>query len=199
MRKNEEITRAIATLKKKGDRISLKQSEILEGSYTEKQVFEKYVCSVSEEQKDDQLFYALRDAARYAAGKLTLEELIPDADKYPVKEVSVTKTQQTTTSTDKYQALLRRVKVLEGLVEDLCKERRSRSEYQKKPDTDRADFITQNEAKKYVGCSKDALRAWQLKGYITVYIQGGRVYYRKSELENSPKVQSYIFNNSKKE
>lgn len=191
MRKQEEINRAAAILRKKGDFISLAQAEVLEKRRTETQLFKEFVLSVGEKKKDDKFFYALRDAARYAAGGLELEELIPDAEKYPVELAPAQKKERQTVSYQEYQALMRRVNLLEGLVDELYKERRQRAEYQKKPDTNRADFISQEEATKYVGCSRDTLRSWQLKGFITGYTKAGRVYYSKSELESSPKVQTF--------
>lgn len=191
MRKQQEINRAAAILRKKGDRISLAQAVVLEKKQTETLLFKEYVLSVGESKKDDQYFFALRDAARFAAGGLELEELIPDWDKYPVEPAPVEKRERQTVSYQEYQSVVRRLALLEGLVEELCKERRQRAEYQKKPDTNRADFISQEEATKYVGCSRDTLRSWQVKGFITGYTKAGRVYYSKSELESSPKVQTF--------
>lgn len=191
MRKQEEINRAAAVLHKKGDRISLAQAEVLEQRRTETQLFKEFVLLAGEEKKDEQFFYALRDAARFAAGVLELEELIPDADKYPVEVAPVQKKKRQTVSHQEYQALMCRVNLLEGLVDELCKAHRQRAEYQKKPDSNRADFIGQEEAAKYVGCSRETLRTWQQKGLITGYSKAGRVYYSKSELESSPKVQNF--------
>ena len=70
MRKQEEINHTIAILRKKGDRFSMSQAEVLEQRRTETQLFKEFVLSVGEENKDDKFFYALRDAARYAAGTL---------------------------------------------------------------------------------------------------------------------------------
>lgn len=191
MRKQQEINRAAAILRKKGDRISMAQAVVLEEKQTETLLFKEYVLSVGEDKKDDQYFFALRDAARFAAGGLELEELIPDWDKYPVEPAPVEKRERQTVSYQEYQSVVRRLALLEGLVEELYKERRQRAEYQKKPDTNRADFISQEEATKYVGCSRDTLRSWQVKGFITGYTKAGRVYYSKSELESSPKVQTF--------
>lgn len=191
MRKQEEINRAATILRKKGDRISVAQAEVLEKRRTETQLFKEFVLSVGEEKKDEQYFYALRDAARYAAGGMELKDLIPDADKYPVEQASVQKKERQTVSYQEYQALMRRMNLLEGIVDELCKERRQRAEYQKKPDTNRADFISQEETAKWVGCSRETLNSWQRKGFITGYRKAGRVYYSKSELESSPKVQNF--------
>ena len=192
MRTKQEINRAVAILNKKADRISLLQAATLEAGRSESWVFATYVTSVPEAAKDEAAFYACRDAARFAAGRLTLEELIPDAEKYPVEAVqAMQKKERQKVSYAEYQSLQRQVKVLEGLVDELMKERRQRSEYQKLPDTGRADFISQLDATEYVGCSRETLGAWQRKGLITGYRKAGRVYYSKSELAGSTVVQNF--------
>ena len=113
MRKQQEINRAAAILRKKGDRISVAQAEVLEQKRTETQLFKEFVMSVGEEKKDEQFFYALRDAARYAAGGMELEDLIPDADKYPADEQAGTDAGSVTLSRKEYNDLLLRIERLE--------------------------------------------------------------------------------------
>ena len=78
MRTKNEINQAVAILTRKADRLSLVQAEVLQGSMTEQQVFQKYVMEVAEENRDEVVFFAARDAARFSAGHIGLEELIPD-------------------------------------------------------------------------------------------------------------------------
>ena len=78
MRTKNEIKQAVAILTRKADRLSLVQAEVLQGSMTEQQVFQKYVMEVAEENRDEEMFFAARDAARFSAGHIGLEELIPD-------------------------------------------------------------------------------------------------------------------------
>lgn len=191
MRSKQEIKHAAAVLRKKGDTTSLSQAVILEERRTEAWVFEQYVTNVSEERKDESAFFAARDAARFVAGRLTLEELVPDADQYPVRIPEQEKQEHKRVSYQEFEAMCRRMKLLEGLVDELCKERRQRAEYQKKPDVNRGDFISQQAATEYVGCSRETLNDWQRKGYITGYRKAGRVYYSKSELESSARVQTF--------
>lgn len=47
MRKNREIDQAIAILRKKGDKTSMIQAEVLQERHTEVWVFEHYVRNVS--------------------------------------------------------------------------------------------------------------------------------------------------------
>ena len=49
MRTKNEIKQAVAILTRKADRLSLVQAEVLQGSMTEQQVFQKYVMEVAEE------------------------------------------------------------------------------------------------------------------------------------------------------
>ena len=192
MRKKQEIKKGIAILRMKGDKISLLQAKVLENGYNESQVFATYVASVPEEDKDETVFYACRDAARFAAGRLSLEELIPDADRYLVTVDRPEPKERQSVSVREFEALKRKVAQLEGFVEDLLKERRQRAEYQKLPDTNRADYIGQKDATELIGCSRETLNAWQRKGYITGYRKAGLVYYSRSELAAAPVVQNFI-------
>lgn len=191
MRSKQEIKHAVAVLRKKGDATSLSQAVILEERRTEAWVFEQYVTHVSEERKDESAFFAARDAARFVAGRLTLEELVPDVDQYPVQVENVEKQERRMVSYQEFEAMRRRMKLLEGLVDELCKERRQRAEYQKKPEANCRDFISAQAATEYVGCSRETLNDWQRKGYIAGYRKAGRVYYSKSELDSSARVQTF--------
>lgn len=203
MRTKQEIRQAVAILRHKGDRISMLQVATLEEGRNEAWVFATYVTSVPEGAKDEAAFFAARDAARFAAGHIGLEELIPDVQSMTAADFAAAgalgtmdepkrKREKQTVSVQEFEALKRKVRQLEGFVEDLLKERRQRAEYQKLPDTNRADFIGQKEATELVGCSRETLNAWQRKGFITGYRKAGLVYYSKSELAASSVVQNFI-------
>lgn len=174
---------------------------VLQGSMTEQQVFQKYVMETPEVDRDEAVFFAARDAARFAAGHIGLEELIPDVQSMTTADfeaagalgiIEKPKKERKEVSLQEFEALKRKVKQLEGFVDDLLKERRQHAEYQKLPDTNRADFIGQKEATELVGCSRETLGAWQSKGFITGYRKAGLVYYSRSELAASPVVQNFI-------
>ena len=203
MRTKNEIRQAVAILRHKGDRISMLQAATLEEGRNEAWVFATYVTSVPEEAKDETAFYACRDAARFVAGHIGLEELVPDVQSMTAADFAAAgalgtmdapkpKKERQTVSVQEFEALKRKVKQLEGFMEDLLKERRQRAEYQKLPDTNRADFIGQKEATELIGCTRETLGAWQRKGFITGYRKAGLVYYSKSELAASPVVQNFI-------
>lgn len=78
MRKNQEINKAVAILRKKGDLVSLEQASVLSDKLNDRSVFDKYVAGVAEADRNEGIYYACRDAARFLKGELTLNELIPD-------------------------------------------------------------------------------------------------------------------------
>lgn len=193
MRKINEINQAIAILLKKGGRVEAIQAEVLTKGMTEKQAFDVFVANISDDKRDEAIAYGARDAARFAASKLTLDALIPDAAQYdiPLEKPQLKKEKQVV-SVQEFESLKRKVKQLEGFVDDLLKERRQRAEYQKLPDTNRTDFIGQKEATELIGCSRETLSTWQRKGLITGYRKAGLVYYSKSELVASPVVINFL-------
>lgn len=201
MRTKNEIKQAVAILTHKADRLSLVQAEVLQAGMTEQQVFQKYIMEVAEENRDEAVFFAARDAARFSAGHIGLEELIPDVQNMTAADFAAagacntekkTLKEKQTVSLREFEALKRRVQQLEGFVDELLKERRRKAEYQKLPDTNRADFIGQKAATELVGCSRGTLGAWQRKGLITGYRKAGLVYYSRTELAASPVVQNFI-------
>lgn len=68
MRKNREIDQAVAILRKKGDRTSMIQAEVLKERHTEVWVFEHYVRDVSEGKRDEAAYCAAREAALFLTG-----------------------------------------------------------------------------------------------------------------------------------
>ena len=78
MRKQQEIDQAIRLLEQYGGEWNHVQRSILETKQNETQVFEGYIKNVYEEENNEALYYAARDAARWLSGKLGLYELIPD-------------------------------------------------------------------------------------------------------------------------
>lgn len=194
MRTKQEIKQAVAILSRHPGPLSRIQKEVLQGGMTEQRVFQKYVVEMPDTDRDEAAFFAARDAARFLAGRIGLEELVPDVTAADLAAAGAPerKREKQAVSVREFEELKRKVRQLEGLVDDLLKERRQRAEYQKLPDTNRADFIGQKEAAELVGCSRDTLNAWQRKGFITGYRKAGLVYYSQSELAACPVVQNFI-------
>lgn len=132
MRTKNEIRQAVAILTRKADRLSLVQAGVLQAGMTEQQVFQKYVMEVAEENRDEAVFFAARDAARFSAGHIGLEELIPDVQNMTAADFAAgacdtekkTPKEKQTVSLREFEALKRRVQQLEGFVDELLKERR---------------------------------------------------------------------------
>lgn len=186
MRKQQEINRAAAILRKKGDRISVAQAEVLEQKRTETQLFKEFVMSVGEEKKDEQFFYALRDAARYVAGGMELEDLIPDADKYPVDEQAGTDAGSVTLSRKEYNDLLVRIGRLEQWI-GLSRKPATLKPVEMPEEMDMADMLKQNEACAYLECGKNTIKKWAAKGLVHAYQKGKYVYYSKKEIDKKVK------------
>lgn len=189
MKVNQEISRATAILRKKGDRLSLIQAEVLESGHNEEWVFEQYVTSVPEAGKDEAAFFSARDAARFLAGKLALEELIPDVEEYP-EEVTPPSDGYVRVPVREFHELIQAISRLEKKIDDLCGNPGLKP-YQQTPDFEKNDLMTQEKACKYVGCSKVTIRSWSRKGLIKGYRKGSHVYYSQSELDHSPAVLNF--------
>ena len=175
MRTKNEIKQAVAILTRKADRLSLVQAEVLQGSMTEQQVFQKYVMEVAEENRDEEMFFAARDAARFSAGHIGLEELIPDvqsmtaADFAAAGALGVVDEESDTImlSRKEFNRLLARIERLEqwtGL-------RRKAAPGDCTPlplpeDADMDDLMKQNEACRYLSCGKNTIKGYASRGLV---------------------------------
>lgn len=186
MRTTKEINQAAAILRKKGERLSIIQAEVLEKRLNEKAVFERYVVCVPAKEKDEATFFAARDAARYLDGGITLEELIPDAEKYPVKEMDTVIIHR-----DLIKTLIEKIDSLERKIDALSGIQPIKKTYTTQADYSKGDYMTQEKAFQYIGCSKVTLKSWTDKGLVKGYRKGAHVYYSKSELDANPTVQNF--------
>ena len=193
MRKQSEINRAIEYLKPLVDKVSRLQVEILENKRSESWVFNQYVRDVPEDERNETLFYAARDAAQFLAGKIGISSICPDLEDGPEEEEEET----ITLSLSEYKKLLRRLDRVErrlGLrVGSL--EKVPRKDISEAPD----DLIGQADACRLIGCGKTTIKRWANKGLITGYQKGRSVYYSRRELIGSPVVKDYKDSKSNKE
>lgn len=194
MRTKQETERAVAILRQKGDALSLVQAAVIENRRAESWVFINYVQNVSKEEKDEATFFAARDAARYVAGGIALEELIPDAETYAAAPIE---TQKLPVPEGTIQMLIKRIDALEKQVKTL-EAGRKKTVVRKQSlcktiaiDQLKSDHIMQAKAVKYIGCVKNTLMAWARKGLINRYSNGGRFYYSKSEIDKNATIQAY--------
>lgn len=182
MRKNKDISLAIAVLKKKGGKLSLIQIEVLENRHNEIWVFEHYVRDVENENRDEAVYCAARDAAMFLAGKIEVGDLIPDMNQYPVTEKDL----KEQTDKDRIKALENRLCELERLVEFLS---------QKINLTVRDEdlgYMTSKEVVDYIGCPVSLMRTWRKKGVLPYYQRASRVFYHKKDIDNSITIKKYM-------
>ena len=201
MRTNKEISYAVALLRQKGDRISLTQAEVLEKRLTEKVVFERYVANVPAEEKDEAVFFAARDAARYLAGGIALDEFIPDAEgtlaESDIPELDSSDGEMILVSKRTLQNLLLRVNRLElmaGIRNNQMKIKRKSTTTGNMPD----DLISQVEVTRLLRCGKSTIKRWADRGYVKKKKKDGRVFYSKKEIRNSQAFKEYLIASGKK-
>lgn len=188
MRKNQEINQAVAILRKKGDKISVIQADVLAGRRTEVWVFEHFVRDVSEENRDEAAYCAAREAALFLAGKLELDELIPEYEQETNVEISHI-CDTITISMAEFTSLVKRIERLErraGLQKAIPTTKRKSAD-----EVTADDLISQIDACKYIGCGKTTIKRWADNGFITGYLKGLNVYYSKRELDRSAVVKEH--------
>lgn len=198
MRTKQEIKQAVAILCHKSDCLSLVQAEVLRGNMTEQQVFQKYVMEMAEDTRDETVFFAARDAARFAAGHIGLEELVPDVQSMTTTDFAAAgvlgvvdeESDTILLSRKDFDRLLARIERLEqwtGL-------RRKASPGSAVPGTlpanaDMSDMMKQNEACRYLSCGKNTIKGYASRGLIHSYRQGKFTYYSRKELDKKIKRQ----------
>lgn len=196
MRKQSEINRAIAYLEERNyDPICRIQREVLEEKRSESWVFNRYVRDVPEDDQNETLFYAARDAAMFLSGKIGISSICPDQEDGPEEEQELEET--ITLSLSEYKKLLLRLDRVErrlGLrVGDVAPA--PRKDISEAPD----ELIGQADACRLIGCGKTTIKRWANKGLITGYQKGRSVYYSRRELIGSPVVRDYKDSKSNKE
>ena len=194
MRKQSQINRAIEHLKSYNDAASRIQVEVLEMKRSESWVFNQYVRDVPEDERNETLFYAARDAAQFLAGKIGISAICPDLEDEPEEEEEE---ETITLSLSEYKKLLLRLERVErrlGLrVGDVAPA--PRKDISEAPD----ELIGQADACRLIGCAKTTIKQWANKGLITRYQKGYNVYYSRRELLGSSVVKDYKESKSNKE
>lgn len=184
----KHIQKVMAYLKDKDDAISRAQYNTLLNRMNESQVFSTYMSSLPEEERNEDVYYAARDAARFLAGKLPLSAMIPDSDEddendddneiIPVKRKDL----------ENILKRLERLEIRMGL--------RTRKKTGGMKDMAEApeDLICQAEAIKYIGCGKSTLKRWVQDSLMPAYTDGRRVFYSKEEIKKSRVYNDYKAN-----
>ena len=188
MRKQSEINRAIEHLKAYTDAASRIQVEVLEMKRSETWVFNQYVRDVPEDERNETLFYAARDAAQFLAGKIGISSICPDLEDEPEEEPELDD-DAITLSRKEYEKLLKRLERVErrlGLRVGTT-DRAPRKDLSEAP----ADLISQVEACKYIGCGKSTIKRWADKGLLTGYKKGRSVCFSRKEIDRAPVVKEH--------
>lgn len=177
MRKKSEIKRAIEALRQKCDHISQAKLQVLEGARSEQWVFNNYV-KIPDEERDEEAFFAARDAAQFVAGKIGISAICPELEDEPEEDEETI-----TLSRSEYEKLLKRLERVErrlGLRVGTV-EKAEKKDISEAPD----DLIPQVEACRYIGCGKSTIKRWADRGLITGYVKGRSIMYSRKELDKS--------------
>lgn len=191
MRTKQEIDLALDLLDEYGNEYREEQARVLRDRATESQVFEAYVANYPSDQRNEAVYFAVRDAAQYVSGKLTLQELIPNLPDGVVEELMLQKkeyeSEETATVTMKdLRALVHRIEELEVEVATL----RGVKDKAGLP-SEKADYMNQLEAAEYIGCARCTIKDWHRKGLVIGHKQGAHVFYSRKELDVNNTVKSY--------
>ena len=187
-RSSKEIQAAYLSLSD-SDRDSVIR-DVLTNKLTQQQVFEKYLKSKSEDNRDMDAYYIARDAVKFISGDLTAEDLgitikvDLDNEKYPDEAVGTI-----TISIKEYNTILKRLDRIErrlGIKGVVNKQKRPSMENAPK------DIICQAKACKVLGCGKSTIKHWADKGLVNAYCDGLHVFYSEYELMNSGIVKEYL-------
>ena len=159
------------------------QAEVISKRMDERAVFEKYVMGVSENQRDEALFFAARDAARYLKGDIDLDLLIPGVPLGNAEDLAFSEEEAGTVTLSRkdFNLLLKRLDRLEQWI-GLSRKEATLKPVDMPEGIDMTDMMKQNEACKYLCCGKNTIKKWVAKGFVKAYQQGKYVYYSKKEL-----------------
>ena len=194
-----DIKIAIKALEKKNDDLSLVQLSVIKRRMTETQVFQEYVVNTDE--KNEERFFAARDAAQFLTGKLDLTSLIPADELYT--QTDLEEEFEAPVDQDPIYDPDEMISIRRGDLESLIKrlERveirlgiRARKKSTLKltiDDTDAKDLMRQSEAMQYIGCAKSTIRRWSEKGLLKAYVDGRNTWYSKHEIDKSKVVKDY--------
>ncbi len=183
MRKQSEINRAIEHLKSYNDAASRIQVEVLEMKRSESWVFNQYVRDVPEDERNETLFYAARDAAQFLAGKIGISSICPDLEDEPEEEEEQEET--ITLSRHEYDNLLQRLERVER------KLRLHQCNHEKISKKTSGDLISQVDACLYIGCGKSTIKRWADRGVLTRYKKKQRIFYSKKEIDKSKVIKGH--------
>lgn len=152
-----ELMKAARTVENHGGPYRKEQAEVIRMQMSQQEVFQSYVVDAGENRNED-LYYAALDAAKYVDCTISINDLLPD---YDVPEDSEEQELYSDSgggsiSREAYIALLRRVERLERLMGI----RSDKNRLTRKPVSEAIanDLISQAEALKLIGCGKTTIK-----------------------------------------
>lgn len=186
--KKEIIESVLKVLEQKGDSTSLEQCHVIKEGLTEQEVFREYVVNTDEEERNQDLYFACRDAALFLAGKLPASAIAPELTDEIIAEANYTedmededKEDTITISRAVFEELMERIEKLEywtGM--------KRRVQPKKLPplpaDANPDDYIIQKEAASLMGLSKHGIRGYVNRGELNAYQDNRFVKFKKDEV-----------------
>ncbi len=185
MRTKQEIGLALDLLDEYGGGYKEAQANVLHDRMTESQVFDTYVSNYPGDQRNEALYFAVRDAAQYLSGKLTLEELIPSLPDGILEDLMRQKEEaEEEGSKNTPEQVLNRLALLEIELNNIRKEI-SANRFGNQCAI-YARLVTADEAAGEIGCCERTFTRWANRGLFAGYNRKGVTYYDMNELENLP-------------
>ena len=182
-----ELRKVICYLQGKDDPKSLAQLDVLENRLKESQVFRKYVVERNKDERDEEVYFAAREAAEYLAGKLDLAALLPDVTDDEMEKAACSGT--VTLSFEEYNSILKRLERIEARLSMSSFTNRLPSKQIKGKVSD--DLMSQKDVLNYIGYSRTTLLRWVEKGLVTRYKKSRTTYYSKAEIDKAKELADY--------
>lgn len=182
MVKKEIIEDVLNALREKGDPVSLEQCRVIENRWTDIEVFNHYAAGKSDDERDMNLYWACRDAAKFVHGQLDVTALVPEMEEAAEHDDGQDNERDTVTlSRKEFNSLLRRIEKLErwtGL-----KRRAEPARLKPLPQgADRSDYLNQNEACRLLGISKRSMRGYANRGEVKAWQDRKFVVYLRKDI-----------------
>lgn len=183
MRRKEDIQCLINALLATPNKENDARRTVLEMNLTESQVFNEYVKNIGMEERDENVYYAARDAARYLNGQLEATDIVPDivlpSEEYDLDEDVIS------ISVNDFNALVERVAKLEKIV--MTYEHNESRTRQPKD-----DLISIGEATRIYNVNYKTFLRWIQSGWLSAVDKGKYHFVSVHEIESSPKLMQYI-------
>ncbi|MGL4518425.1 MAG: hypothetical protein ACRCUJ_01635 [Phocaeicola sp.] len=179
-----------------GTKLGNEVATVLEQGLTEQEVFKTYVVECAEENRNEEIYYACRDAARFIAGKLSVTELLPGVHfevHVGVEGESIESYEMITISKRELASILNRLDRLEKRV-GLDKATKAKKKKIKMVSVDEPlymdmpaqyspdEYIQRKDAPKALHIPETTLDRYARQREFITYRDGSKSFYKKSEV-----------------